>query len=72
MIRVEFLDRRWISTVDSTKQIFRLMLQLIEIGTNRKVTILTTVYRHNEPPLVTARCPLGSGERRFALEPVVT
>src|SRR5688500_9295353 len=30
------------------------------------MTVLRTVNRHNEPPLAFARCPLPSGERRFA------
>ena len=39
MMLVEFFDRGWIAAPDVAKQILRLVLELIEVGTDGKVTI---------------------------------
>jgi hypothetical protein len=58
MVLPQRVDRRWIAAPDLTKQILRLVLELIEVGTDGKVTI-----GHDEPPLGTARGPLASGTK---------
>src|SRR5262245_44011891 len=67
MLGLEFFDCRTHAAAKRAQQIFSLILKLIEIGTNGKVTILRIVDRHTSLLWLSARSPLsGAKEVRCA------